>query len=289
MKRLLATAVLSIALAEPSAAASPVPDTTSPQYHSKGEQSRTYQFPGTGEQIAYHLYVPAKWNSKAKLPMVVVTHGAAQPPDAPFQRPVDAPTLAKTAEARGYIVVAVTGYHANATGVGGWNVAYKMVTIPRPPNANASPAPATSAPASPTDEDFRRAEQDVLYVADLVAKEYNVDPARRYLMGNSSGGSAVWAYAAKYPDRWAAIAPSAAPLEDASFPYEKLKRVPVLVIHGDKDNVMNFDASKAMVAHAVAKGVDATWLPVQGGAHTDAWAQPEVIARIFDFFDAHRK
>ena len=66
--------------------------------------------------------------------------------------------------------------------------------------------------------------------------------------------------------RWCprrSIAPSAAPLEDASFPYEKLKGVPVLVIHGDKDNVMNFDASKAMVDHAKAKGVD--------------------------FFDAHRK
>lgn len=207
---------------------------------------------------------------------------------APFQRPMDAPTLAKTAEARGYIVVAVTGYHANATGVGGWNVPYKMVTIPRPPNPNAPP-PANPAPALPTDEDFQRAEQDVLLVGDLVAKEYNVPQRRRYLMGNSSGGSAVWAYAVKYPDRWAAISPSAAPLEDAGFPYERLKRVPVLVVHGDKDNVMNFDASRAMVDHARAKGVDATWLPVQGGAHTDAWAQPAVLAQIFDFFDAHGK
>ena len=99
----------------------------------------------------------------------------------------------------------------------------------------------------------------------------------------------MWAYAAKYPQRWAAVSPSAAPLEDASFPYEKLKKVPVLVVHGDKDNVMVFDGSKAMVDHAKAKGVDATWLPVVGGAHTDAWAQPDVIKQIFDFFDAHKK
>jgi poly(3-hydroxybutyrate) depolymerase len=287
MNVLLATTVASLALAG-STIAAPAPDATSPQYQTTGEQSRTYKFPGTGEEIAYHLYVPTTWKKKAKLPLVVVTHGAAQPASAPFQRPMDAPTLAKTAEARGYIVVAVTGYHANATGVGGWNVPYKMVTIPRPVNPNAPP-PATAAPAAPTDEDFLRAEQDVLYVGDLVAKEYNVPARRRYLMGNSSGGSAVWAYAAKYPDRWTAIAPSAAPLEDASFPYEKLKRVPVLVIHGDKDNVMNFDASRAMVDHARAKGVDATWLPVEGGAHTDAWAQPAVLSQIFDFFDAYRK
>ena len=25
-----------------------------------------------------------------------------------------------------------------------------------------------------------------------------------------------------------------------------------------------------------------------GGKHVDAWAQPEIIAKIFDFFDAHK-
>jgi poly(3-hydroxybutyrate) depolymerase len=269
----------------------PAPDPKSPQYQSKGEQDRSYEFPGTGEQIAYHLYVPSKWNPSMRLPLVVVTHGAGQPSTAAFKRPVADPTLAKTAEERGYIVAAVTGYHANATGVGGWNVPYKMLTVPRPPRpAGATPPAGTRAEqAPPTAEDFKRAEQDVLFVTDLVAKEYNVDPKRIYLMGNSSGGSAVWAYAAKYPQRWAAIAPSAAPLEDTNFPYEKLKKVPVLVIHGDQDTVMAFDGSKAMVDHAKAKGVDATWLPVAGGTHIDAWAQPAVIEKIFDFFDAHKK
>jgi poly(3-hydroxybutyrate) depolymerase len=271
----------------------PLPDPKSPQYQGKGEQDRSYDFPGTGEQIAYHLYVPTNWTPSTKLPLVIVTHGAAQPATAPFQRPKGNPTLAKTAEERGYIVAAVTGYHANATGVGGWNVPYKMVQVPRPaPAAGARPAPGGGPGAGlppPTAQDFERAEQDVLFVTDLVAKEYNADPQRIYLMGNSSGGSAVWTYAAKFPQRWTAISPSAAPLEDASFPYEKLRKVPVLVVHGDMDTSMVFDASKAMVEHAKAKGVAATWLPVAGGMHVDAWAQPEVIKQIFDFFDAHKK
>jgi poly(3-hydroxybutyrate) depolymerase len=286
----------SVAFAAPASSQdAPAPDTASPQYQARGEQNRTYKFPGTGEEIAYHLYVPARWSKTTKLPLVIVTHGAGQPSTAPFQRPMDAPTLAKAAEERGYIVAAVTGYHANATAVGGWNVPYRMVTVPRPPTAAAGNGGASGASAArpatapPTEEDFQRAEQDVLFVGDLVAREYNADPDRIYLMGNSSGGSAVWAYAAKYPDRWTAISPSAAPLEDAGFPYEKLKTVPVLVVHGDKDNVMSFDGSKVMVDHAKAKGVDATWLPVAGGQHTDAWAQPAVLSRIFDFFDAHRK
>jgi poly(3-hydroxybutyrate) depolymerase len=129
---------------------------------------------------------------------------------------------------------------------------------------------------------------DVLYVTDLMAKEYNADPNRIYLMGNSSGGGAVWAYAVKYPERWTAISPSAGPLADAEFPYEKLKNVPVLAVHGDMDTTMSYDASKLMVEHAKAKGLNATFLGVPGGMHTDAWAQPEIISQIFDFFDKYK-
>src|SRR4030095_9754126 len=99
--------------------------------------------------------------------------------------------------------------------------------------------------------------------------------------------SAVWTYATKYPDRWTAIAPSAAPLEDDAFPYDKLRKVPVLVIHGDADTTMDFRASQTMVEHAKAKGVDATWLPL-GGGETDDWAQPAILDQIFAFFEAHK-
>ena len=201
---------------------------------------------------------------------------------------MDSPTLAKTAEQRGYLVAAVTGYHANATGVGGWNVPYQMIQVPNPGRAGGGRRGGGDPPAPPSAQDFERAELDVLYVADLMAKEYNADPRRIYLMGNSSGGSAVWNIGAKYPQRWTAISPSAAPLEDTAFPYEKLKTVPVLVVHGDMDTTMVFDASKTMVDHAKAKGVDVSWLPVVGGKHVDAWAQPEIITQIFDFFDSHK-
>jgi hypothetical protein len=53
--------------------------------------------------------------------------------------------------------------------------------------------------------------------------------------------------------------------------------------------VMVFDASKTMVDHAKAKGVNVTWLPVMGGMHTDAWAQQEILTQIFDFFDKNRR
>ena len=297
-------ATLVLTFAGAATAQAPQPNTADSKYQSKGEQDRTYTFPGTTESIAYHIYVPMKWDKAVRLPLVILTHGANQPSTAPFMRPMANPTLAKTAEQRGFIVAAVTGYHANATGVGGWNVPYPMVTVQNNRGGGGGAAAgggaggaggrgaggggrgAAAAPA--TAEDFQRAEMDILYVADLMAKEYNADPNRIYLMGNSSGGSAVWNLGAKFPERWTAISPSAAPLEDSNFPYEKLKTVPVLVVHGDMDTTMVFDASKVMVDHAKAKGIDATWLPVPGGAHTDAWAQQEILNKTFDFFDAHK-
>ena len=304
-------------------AQAPAPNAQDPKYQSKGEQDRTYTFPGTTEMIPYHIYVPMKWDKNTKLPLVIVTHGASQPATAPFMRPTTNPTLAKTAEERGYIVAAVTGYHANATvwtaatGDGGWNNPYKMVgAAPRGGGGGggrgagggagagapggAAPAGgaggggrggggrggAAAAPATP--EDFVRAEQDLLYVTDLMAKEYNVDTNRIYLMGNSSGGGAVWAYTAKYPERWTAISPSAAPLAEGDYPFEKLKNIPVFYVHGDADTTMDFNAGKAMIDRAKAKGVNATFVGVAGGQHTDAWAQPEIIKQIFDFFDAHK-
>jgi poly(3-hydroxybutyrate) depolymerase len=286
---LSASAVLVTALAANAAQTpAPAPDPKSAQYQAKGEQDRTYTFPGTAESIAYHIYVPMKWDRNTKLPLVVATHGANQPATAPFQRPMQNPTLAKTAEARGFIVAAVTGYHANATGVGGWNVPYPMVQVQNAGRGGGGRRGGNGQPPTPpTAEDFQHAEMDVLYVTDLMVREYDVDPNRIYLMGNSSGGSAVWNIGVKYPERWTAISPSAAPLDDTNFPYEKLKTVPVLVVHGDMDTTLVFDASKTMVDHAKAKGIDATWLPVAGGMHTDAWAQPEIIRQIFDFFDAH--
>src|SRR6185503_4921259 len=196
-------------------AQAPQPNPADPKYQSKGEQERSYMFPGTGESISYHIYVPMKWDKNTKLPLVILTHGANQPSTAPFQRPMTNPTLAKTAEERGYIVAAVTGYHANATGVGGWNVPYPMIQVQNNRGGGAQGGQGAGrggrggggggAGATPaTAQDFQRAEMDVLNVADLMAKEYNVDPSRIYLMGNSSGGSAVWNLATKFPERWTA-------------------------------------------------------------------------------------
>jgi predicted peptidase len=297
MRNRLLSVFIALALPLAASAQAPQPDPKDPQYQAKGDQKRTYAFPGTDEKIPYHLYVPAKWDKNTKLPLVVVTHGASQPADAPFQRGDGA--LGKIAEERGYVVVAITGYKPQATVVdGGYNNPFKMVPAPRPPapegqragggggGRGAGGGGRGAAPTPATKEDFERSEMDILYVADLVAKEYNTDPNRTYLMGNSSGGGAVWYLGEKYPERWTALSPSAGPLSPEEFPYAKLKNIPVLAVHGDQDTTMSYDGSKQMVELAKKAGVDATFLGVPGGSHTEAWTK--VLPETFDFFEKHK-
>src|SRR5262249_25007028 len=90
-------ATLIIALPLVLAAQNPQPDTKDAKYQSKGDQDRTYVFPGTTESTPYHLYVPAKWDKNTKLPLIVALHGGGQQSTAPFMRPMANPTLGKTA------------------------------------------------------------------------------------------------------------------------------------------------------------------------------------------------
>lgn len=58
---------------------------------------------------------------------------------------------------------------------------------------------------------------DAIEVMDLVARTYKTDPARAYLTGHSMGGHGTWSIGVLYPQRFAAIAPSAGWLSFDSY------------------------------------------------------------------------
>src|SRR6185436_20826867 len=99
----------------------------------------------------------------------------------------------------------------------------------------------------------RRSEDDVILVADLIAKEYNTDPRRQYLTGNSMGGGGTWWIGGKYPDRWAAIAPGA---YGGVLPQDvpTLSKLPIRVVVGEKDDLM-LERVRAAIATLKAGGV----------------------------------
>lgn len=252
-------------------AAAPQPNPTGPLYQFKGEQYRVYNFPGTGESIPYRLFVPSRWTPNTKLPMLV-TLRAGNTVDGPYRAGND---LVKMAEQRGFIVVTPMGYRGLSQPYYG-----SRYSIARP-NA-AAPA------AGWTPQEDERAEQDVLYVMDLVIQEYNVDTSRVYLHGQNPSGSGALHLAAKYPDRFAAVVASSAPIVFETYPFANLKgKIALLVIHGDQDTTNPIEASQKMAEAAKAAGVETVYATVPGGTHLEAYLT--YASQIFDFLEKHKK
>jgi predicted peptidase len=246
----------------------PQPNPTGPLYRHTGEQYRVYNFPVTGESIPYRLFVPTNWQPGTRLPMLV-TLRAGTSIDNPYRSQND---LVKQAATRGYIVVTPMGYRP----------------LPQPYYGSryAIDRPNAAAPAAGwTAQEDERAEQDVLYVIELVAQEYGVDTSRIYLHGQNPSASGALYLAAKYPDRFAGLVISSGPIVYTTYPFERIRKIPLLVIHGDQDTTNPIEASQKMAAAARASGVDATYATVPGGTHLEAYLT--YASQIFDFLDAH--
>jgi len=251
--------------------AAPQPNPKAPLYQATGEQYRIYNFPGTGESIPYRLYVPSRWTTATKLPMLV-TLRAGNTVDGPYRADNN---LVRVAAQHGYIVVTPMGYRGLSQPYYG-----SRYQIARP-NA-AAPA------AGWSEQEDQRAEQDVLYVIDLVAKEYNVDLSRVYLHGQNPSGSGALYLAQKYPERFAAVVVSSAPIVYDNYPFDRIKgKLALLVIHGDQDNVNPIAASQKMAEAARAAGVETEYATVPGGTHLEAYLT--YASQMFDFLDKHKK
>lgn len=251
-----------------SAALSPNPD--APLYRQTGEQYRVYDFPGTGEAIPYRLFVPSDWMPGVRLP-VLVTLRAGRSVNNNHRRGND---LVREAAERGYIVVSPLGYRP----------------LPQPYYGSPYPVLRPGGPSVPaqgwTEEEDARAEQDVLNVIDLVLAEYGADAQRVYIHGQNPSGSGALHLVEKYPERFAGAVISSAPIDPATYPFERLRgQVPLFVIHGDADTSNPIEASRDFADAARAQGVEARFAVVPGGEHLTAYL--DFAEEIYDFLDAH--
>jgi predicted peptidase len=245
------------------------PNPRAPLYQHTGEQYRVYEFPGTGESIPYRLFVPSRWKPGVRLPLLV-TLRAGQSVDYNYR---EQNSLVQQAEQRGYLVVTPMGYRPLRQPY--YGSAYQ---IARPK----APAPAEGW----TPLENERAEQDVLNVIDLVTKEYGVDSSRVSLHGQNPSGSGALHLAAKYPDRFSALVISSGPIVFDSYPFDRIRTMRLLVIHGDQDTVNPIEASKKMADAAKAAGVPTLYATVPGGTHLGAYLT--YAKEIFDFLDGQR-
>lgn len=123
----------------------------------------------------------------------------------------------------------------------------------------------------------------VMATLEKTRAEFNTDRARTYLTGLSQGGHGTWAIAAENPGVFAAIAPVCG-YGDAEAIAAGLTTTPVWAFHGERDDVVLPEQSKAIVAALRAKGATPepkltlfpnanhnSWDPAYGTAELPAW------------------
>ena len=227
-------------------------------------QTRTYHFEDTNEDLPYSLYVSSKVKKDQKAPLVVTLHGLGAPQTIMMRK-----TAVDFAEEAGYILVAPMGYNT-----GGWYGSPAFSGGPGRGKGKAiPPADRQGAPGEvkgPGDgaakgkagfggfgggnqpANLRElSEKDTMNVIAMVRKEFKVDDKRIYIMGHSMGGAGALYLGSKYPKMFAAVAAEAPaafwqtrketlqPLKDA--------KVPVMIVHGDIDEVVPVTNSRAWV------------------------------------------
>ena len=135
------------------------------------------------------------------------------------------------------------------------------------------------APQCPADQWWDADELDAWLTALL--KQLPVDRKRIYLTGLSMGGFGTWAWAAKHPERFAAIAPICG--GGNPFDAEKLKNIPIWVFHGAKDAVVPIKRSQEMVEALKRVGANVKFTIYPEAGH-DAWTQTYANDELYEWF-----
>jgi poly(3-hydroxybutyrate) depolymerase len=160
---------------------------------------------------------------------------------------------------------------------------------------------------------------DALEVLALAQKRFDTDPRRTYLTGHSMGGHGVWHLGATYPDRFAAIGPSAGWISMWSYAGASRPDQPttlqelflrssaasdtlalsrnylqegVFILHGEKDDNVPAEQARTMKKHLEAFHHDLKYHEEPGVGHW--WGKDGIAGAacvtwppMFDFFTSH--
>ena len=240
-------------------------------------QDRVYRFKEAGDLwVPYSIFVPRNYDKSKKWPLIVNLHGLNITP----VQQIRFEGVAELAEKYGYLVVCPLGYSVRSF----WGM------------PNIGRGLIAGEPGFENEKNLKLSVQELAYtdtmnVFNLVKQEFNVDESRIFLMGHSMGGAGAYFYAAKHPEIWAGVAPIAGGgIDDRYAPGERVKNLTFLVMQGEKDLIINAEASRASVAKMKELGIKHTYIEVSGADH-EVWIRhnPANIAKLFEFFNGLSK
>lgn len=239
-----------------------------------GDQQRQYVFPPTGQTLPFRIYVPSQWDGEASLPILLFLHGAGAN-ERTYLDMADG-QVRKLAEQHGYIVVSPLGF--SPLGAFG-----NPLRLPAVYGQNAAADAQLAAVTPQRRRELALSELDVITVLELVTEEYGADRSRTFLAGHSMGSGGAWHLAARYPERWRAIAPMSGPFLDArDYPFARLRTVPILMTEGT-GATPSLAGSRALAGFLQDDGgFQFEYLEVDGDHGSMV---PMVWPRVFAFFD----
>jgi predicted esterase len=281
-------------------------------------QTRSYHFEDTNEDLPYSVYVSSKIKAGQKAPLIVTLHGLGAP-----QTIMMGTAAIDLAEEGGYILVAPMGYNtggwygspafSGGPGRGKGKAAPPAADGKGAPDAAANPAAAAKgpggAPKGPGDgaakgkgfgggaganqpANLRElSEKDTMNVIAMVRKEFKIDDKRIYVMGHSMGGAGAIYLGSKYPKMFAAVAAEAPAAfwdtKKQTMQAMKDGKVPVMIVHGDIDEVVPFANSEAWVE--VMKELNMKYEFVKQPGITHGPVIQSGLKPIYEFFAKHKK
>ena len=110
--------------------------------------------------------------------------------------------------------------------------------------------------------------ESLLAFLDYICESLPIDTDRIYLTGLSMGGTGTWMLAMAAPERFAAIAPICG--SGICWYGEALRNTPVMIYHGDCDEIVPIQSSIEMLRAVNKNGGNAQLKIIYGGGH-DAW------------------
>lgn len=197
-------------------------DPGSSRWQARGDQHRTYRFAEANADEPYRICVPANWDGKSKLPLVMFLHGAGNTESSYLDQNNE--QMVTLAGQHGFLLVSPLG-DQGAYGD------FLRLTAPFGDSADAAKLMAQVTTAAEHTNEL--SEKDVINVLELVVNEYPVDRTAMFLTGHSMGSGGTWYIGGKYPRYWKALAPMSGPfVQESGFPWDSVRKMSVFITEG---------------------------------------------------------
>ncbi len=126
--------------------------------------------------------------------------------------------------------------------------------------------------------------EELLYMVDTVLKDFQADSQRVYLTGISYGGFGTFDMAARYPERWAAIAPIVGTGKLADATKIANARLPIWMFGGGKDRTVKPHWLYQMAEALESAGHPALRFTVHENMDHDAWKRVYEGEDLYNWF-----